>query len=122
MGKTMRVIVCGGRDFTDRKALETALDRLNLERGIACVISGAASGADTLAVEWAAKRGVPVSLYPADWKKWGDAAGPIRNRFMLNDSKPDGVVAFPGGSGTADMIGVARMSGLKVWQPMKVDK
>ena len=31
-------------------------------------------------------------------------AGSVRNALMLSDGKPDMVIAFPGGSGTADMV------------------
>jgi hypothetical protein len=54
---------------------------------------------------------------PAEWKKHGKRAGPLRNMRMLEEWKPDGVAAFPGGSGTADMIAQARNAGVKVWEP-----
>jgi hypothetical protein len=47
---------------------------------------------------------VPVIEFPANWKVYGRAAGPIRNMKMLLEGKPDLVVAFPGGIGTADMV------------------
>lgn len=50
----------------------------------------------------------------ADWKKHGKAAGPIRNGIMLRDGKPDMVVAFPGGRGTANMVDQARLADLIV--------
>ncbi len=116
----MRVLVCGGRDFTDRAAVFAALDRLARERGVALLIHGAARGADTLAGDWAASRGVFTHAFPADWQRDGRAAGPIRNQRMLVEGKPDGVVAFPGGIGTADMIRRATAAGIKVWEPANV--
>ena len=65
------------------------------------IISGMASGADTFAVEWAARFGFPLRAFPAEWDKHGRSAGPIRNQRMLDEGKPDLVVAFPGGKGTA---------------------
>ena len=79
----MRVLVCGGRDYTDRGAVFAALDELHAREPIALLIHGAARGADSLGGEWAAARGVPVQAFPADWKKHGRAAGPKRNQQML---------------------------------------
>jgi hypothetical protein len=53
----------------------------------------------------------------ADWKRYGPAAGPLRNAEMLHEYQPDGVIAFPGGKGTTDMIKKARQAGIKVWEP-----
>jgi hypothetical protein len=57
---------------------------------------------------------VPIDVYVAQWKKHGRAAGPIRNQRMLDKGKPDLVVAFPGGRGTADMIRRAERAGVPV--------
>ena len=92
-----RVLVCGGRAYDDRDALFAALDRLHSERGIAVLIAGGAQGADTLAVEWAQARGIRTEVYMAEWDKYGRAAGPIRNKQMLDEGLPDLVIAFPGG-------------------------
>lgn len=54
-----------------------------------------------------------VEDFPADWERNGRAAGPIRNRQML-DGKPDLVIAFPGGKGTADMVAEAKRRGIAV--------
>lgn len=114
----MRVLVCGGRNFHDRRAVDDALDRLHQKRGIDFLIVGGTSGADYLAWQWAEGLGVPCGVYNAAWKEHGRRAGPLRNQRMLDDGKPDGVVAFPGGSGTADMITRARRVGLTVWEPL----
>lgn len=82
------------------------------------MIHGAARGADTLAAQWAQARGVPIEAYPANWARDGRIAGPIRNRHMLACGRPDGVVAFPGGRGTIDMVAIAEAAGLKVWRPI----
>ena len=109
-----RVLVCGGRDYGDRAALFAALDRLHAERRFTMLIAGGARGADTLAAEWANSRGVPAEIYMADWKRQGRAAGPIRNERMLREGKPDLVVAFPGGKGTAGMVALARNATVEV--------
>lgn len=110
----MRVLVCGGRDFTDRDRLFAELDQIHQENGITLLIHGEARGADRLADEWAAARSVWVAPFPADWKAFGRAAGPMRNRIMLTKGEPDMIVAFPGGRGTADMVKQATKAGVSV--------
>jgi SLOG family YspA-like protein len=110
----MRVLVCGGRYYSDREALEKYLDALHSESPISLVIDGGASGADTLANQWAVERHIRAASFPADWRKHGKAAGPIRNQQMLDEGKPDVVVAFPGGRGTADMVARAKRAGVPV--------
>ncbi|MEQ3698847.1 MAG: DUF2493 domain-containing protein [Paracoccus sp. (in: a-proteobacteria)] len=113
----MRVIVCGGRDFSDRAGLYAALDRFRSSYGITCVIQGAAPGADIMAYDWAADRRVMVINEPAMWKTHGKSAGPIRNQLMIDEHKPNAVIAFPGGVGTADMIKRAKAASIPVYVP-----
>jgi predicted Rossmann-fold nucleotide-binding protein len=115
----MRVLVCGGRDFSDAAAVRRALQAVHDKYLIGLIIEGGALGADRLARQWAIDNGVPYCTYAADWKKHGKAAGPMRNERMIAEGEPDAVVAFPGGRGTADMIGKARAAGLRVWEPIK---
>lgn len=112
----LRLIVCGGRDYANAEFVNATLDHVLESRGIACIIEGGAKGADRLARAWAASRGVSVETFNADWKKHGaPAAGPIRNKQMIVEGKPHGVIAFPGDRGTANMIAQAEGYGLKVW-------
>lgn len=111
----MRVLVCGGRDFTDVPLLWRTLDDLHRKHRIERIIEGASDdvtgpyvGADYWAHEWAIARFVDTTRYRAEWKRLGRAAGPIRNARMLEEAKPDLVVAFAGGNGTANMIGKAK--------------
>jgi hypothetical protein len=99
----MRILVCGGRSYNNAERVNSALDAINDADGIDVIIHGGCSGADELARRWAASRKVECIAYPADWNQYGRAAGPIRNRSMITDGKPDIVVAFPGGRGTRDM-------------------
>lgn len=112
----MRILVCGGRDYADQARVDQILDRVLAERGISVIIHGGARGADSLAGRWAASRGIEVAVYPADWNTHGKRAGPLRNQLMLDDGRPDAVIAFAGGRGTADMIRRARAAGLPVWE------
>lgn len=113
----LRVLVCGGRNYRGRSEVWGCLDRLRAERGVAVVIHGGASGADTLGAKWAITREVPQIAFRPNWAAFGPSAGPIRNRQMLDEGKPDVVIAFPGGRGTADMIRQATDAGVPVEQP-----
>ena len=111
--KPRTVLVCGGRDYSDFPMVCVVLDDEHARIPIGKIVHGAASGADTLADQWARMRGIEVQPFPADWKTHKRAAGPIRNREMLTTS-PALVVAFRGGSGTADMIKAANKAGVPV--------
>lgn len=110
----MKVLVCGGRDYADELHVFDVLDELWRDRAVEQVIHGGASGADSLARRWANYREVPHVPYPADWMRYGPAAGPLRNQRMLDHAKPDLVVAFPGGTGTADMVRRAKAARVEV--------
>lgn len=112
----MRILVCGGRDYSDVETVYRVLDRVHRERGITLIIEGGQRGADALARQWAIDRGIPHETEHAEWKKYGKAAGPIRNGLMLSKHQPQGVIAFPGNVGTADMCKQAESVGLKPWK------
>ena len=110
----MRAIVCGGRRYTDWQRLQAVLDGAHAAHALEELATGNAPGADTLANAWARERGVPLTLFRADWAADGRAAGPARNRRMLAEFRPDLVIAFPGGDGTAHMVRIARAAGVRV--------
>jgi UDP-N-acetylmuramoylalanine-D-glutamate ligase len=114
-----RVLVCGGRDYSDREAVARALlpyrpRKPATEVSDTILILGGATGADAIAEEWADVWGVRKRVFPANWQKHGRAAGPLRNQQMLDEGRPDIVIAFPGGRGTADMVRRARAAGVPV--------
>ncbi len=110
----MKVLVCGGRHYNNARRVFGVLDALHAETPIGTIITGAATGADEIAEEWAQRREIEYIGCPARWKAHGNAAGPIRNRYMLERHEPDLVVAFPGGSGTTGMVRLARERSVKV--------
>lgn len=110
----MRVLVCGGRHYSDREKLFSTLSQLHAATPITLIIHGGANGADSLAGVWARENGIPVQTFDADWSSHGRAAGPIRNSAMLKEGKPHLVVAFPGGRGTGNLMGQARALGVGV--------
>lgn len=102
------VVVCGGRDFSDRELLCSVLDR-EIQRGDVIVHGGCRTGADAMADEWARERGLFVRVFQAEWSRYGRSAGPKRNREMAKIA--DLVIAFPGG---ASMLREARVRGVEV--------
>jgi hypothetical protein len=100
----IRVLVTGGRGYTDRRTVARTLGHLAdlyihgvLPHEIT-LVHGAATGADTLAAEEAARLGWQVEAHPADWSM-GPSAGPARNKIMVALGAHY-LVAFPGGTGT----------------------
>lgn len=114
----MNVIVCGGRGYADWMRVFSVLDALKAEFGPLTVIDGGARGADAWARRWVASNHTDCRrvTVPAEWDKFGGAAGPLRNRKMLKEHAPDLVIAFPGGRGTADMVRQAKRAGVLVRQ------
>jgi hypothetical protein len=111
----MRVLVCGGRDFKDRSMVYRGMDSLVRDNTpISVVITGGAGGADYFGRCWAEICDIDIMTFRADWERQGKAAGPIRNQRMIDEGKPDIVIAFPGGRGTADMVRRAKAAGIEV--------
>lgn len=109
-----KLLVTGGRNYSNKARVFEVLDWAHETYNITTVIHGAATGADSLASLWCKARNIPEIACPADWKTHGRAAGPIRNHAMLDNHKPDLVIAFPGGNGTLNMCKIANTAGVKV--------
>ena len=112
----MRLLVTGGRDYADRAHVWATLDAIHAAAPITVLVHGACpAGADRHAAEWATVRDVQQEPHPADWRRFGRAAGPVRNQEMADDGA-DVFVAFEGGTGTADMIRRAEAAGIRRWR------
>jgi len=111
----MRILVCGDRNWTSKTAIERELKKLP-EGSV--IIEGEARGADTLGRIVAEELGFEVEKYPADWKRYGRSAGPIRNKRMLTKGRPDLVIAFhpclETSKGTVNMIRQANRAKVNV--------
>jgi hypothetical protein len=114
-----RVLVCGGRTFSDHDQVFRTLDRLHADNRIELVIHGDARGADRLAQTWAFSNGIPEQAFKAKWddikglspltlkrnahgRLYNPLAGFARNEEMLR-ACPTHAIAFAGGNGTNDM-------------------
>ena len=108
----MKLAVIGSRNFTNyqvvQQHLQTFVDQTTL------VVSGGAKGADSLAEQWAKQNNIPTKIFYPDWNKHGRAAGPIRNKLIIQEC--DQVVAFWDGksTGTAHSIGLCKSLGKQV--------
>jgi len=102
-----RIIVAGSRTFDDYELCKRVL--ASFEGNDLTVLSGCATGADTIGKNVSIELGWrEPELFPAEWKKYGLAAGPIRNRLMAETATH--LIAFWDGEsrGTKDMISVAK--------------
>ena len=108
----MRLLICGNRYWSDKEAIKNVLVTLSPT----VLIEGEAPGADTLSRICAEEMNIPVLKFSADWKKFGRAAGPIRNKQMLDKGKPNLVVAFHDNiaesKGTKNMLAQAKKAGV----------
>lgn len=110
----MRLLVTGGRFFADRKLLNSWLDLIDDEADIDTLLHGDQDGADKLAHEWALDNGTAIVRYPALWTIHGKKAGPIRDKQMVVEGRPDLLLAFDGAYGTAKTISYARKANVPI--------
>ena len=110
----MRVLVCGGRDYSNAALLFWSLDRLHELHKFTHMIHGAARGRTVSPAGGARENHLEVLCYPAEWDTYGKGAGPIRNLRMIVQGRPDLVAAFKGGAGTANMKQQAREHGIRI--------
>ena len=115
----MRLLVCGSRAWSDYRRLRRTLEATVAQAEGVTVIEGGARGADRMAGHLACMHGWGLEVYPARWQQEGRAAGVRRNARMLQEGRPDLVVAFTVGPlqqsrGTADMVRRAREAGVPV--------
>lgn len=109
----MRVIIAGARCCNHYHVVCQAVHDSGFD--ITTVVSGCAVGVDTLGERYADEHGIPCERHPADWKKYGRAAGHIRNHEMALCA--DALIAILMGEsrGTRNMIQQAREAGLPIY-------
>lgn len=105
----MRVLVCGGRDYSGDVSCLSMIT-------VSILIHGGARGADDLAGWWAKTNGIHVAVVPALWDHYNRSAGYKRNSAMLL-LQPEYCVAFPGGKGTDMMVDLCQKNNIPVWRP-----
>ncbi len=130
----MRVLICGDRNYgvylgdalknpiaakkVRTKARKKMLAYMVTLPKNTIIINGGANGADSLANDIAMESGLATEQYFPQWDLYGKAAGPIRNKQMLDEGRPDKVVYFhddiENSKGTKDMITISRRRGIEV--------
>jgi hypothetical protein len=115
----MRVLICGDRHWGDEFPIRLILEGLDKLYGDVVLIEGEAKGADSLARDYARDHAIRVEAFPADWATHGRAAGPIRNKQMLDMGKPEIVFALHDdltqSKGTRNMVKQALDRGIETY-------
>jgi hypothetical protein len=116
---SLRVIVCGSRHAADYAMVARVLNLVLGARALreVTIVHGDQRGVDAFAKQWAKSKGIAQEPHPYKGEL-GKAGGPVRNREML-DAGADFVLAFPGGSGTADIVRQARVRQMLVLQVLR---
>lgn len=108
------ILIAGSRDFNDYKTAESYIDMCisNIRKKYEItVISGGARGADSIGEQYANKNGFAIKRYLPDWERYGKAAGPRRNKAMVE--KADYIICFWNGEsrGTDSTVKYAKLFG-----------
>lgn len=84
-----RIIICGSRIFDNYDLLEKSfLERFPFAKEFnTTIISGGASGADTIGETFARGCGFGLVQMLADWEYYGDSADYVRNHQMIDFCK-----------------------------------
>lgn len=113
----MKILICGDRNWSDKEAIRRVFSYFGI-KPTDTLIEGEALGADTLAREVAQEKGCSIDPHIPKWSDYGKAAGPMRNREML-DEEPDWVVGFHDdishSKGTKDCLNEAARRGTAVY-------
>ena len=115
--ENFKVVIAGSRGFSNYKLLVEKCNSILREKkkeANIIIVSGHAKGADTLGEKYANDEKFDLEIYPAEWKKFGKAAGFRRNEKMAEIA--DAVIAFWDGksNGTRHMIDISKEKGLDV--------
>ena len=117
----IRTVIGGCRDYCNYEEFCVFVDRcLNELSGEVVILSGHCSGVDEMAERYAKQHGIKCEVYSADWKRYGRAAGPIRNRHMVEQCSV--VIAFRDGKsrGTKSLISLAEAAQKRLYVQMIV--
>lgn len=123
--KSIKILICGGRYFEEYNFFETYLDSFlekhDFDYSDIEIVSGGCKGTDKLAERFAQEHGCATKVFLADWKQYGRAAGPIRNKQMvdyINQFEQKFVIAFTStdSKGSLGTIKLANSYNIPVFQ------
>ncbi|WP_460145505.1 DUF2493 domain-containing protein [Pseudomonas sp. S2_A02] len=109
----MRLLICAGRHYADKRLCRQVLDAFQRMHPVRVLIHGGNRFLGGEIEEWAREQGADIVRYPPNWQRHGKSAERLRNHFMLRDSRPDVVIALPGGEDTEELVAQARAGGLQ---------
>ena len=107
-----KIAIGGCRNFNNYNVFKEFVNEcISSFKGEIIIISGKCRGVDCMAERYAAEKSLGLELFPAEWKKYGRSAGPIRNKVMVQ--RADIVIAFWDGKskGTKSLINNAKVMG-----------
>jgi hypothetical protein len=113
----MRLLLVGGRHLKDATLIRKSLGLIHIRMQVSVLIHGGHAALGTIAEDWARESDIHILRYPANWRLLGKRAEGVRNDFMLSDSRPDMVLALPGGDDTRALIVKALVLGVPVYDP-----
>lgn len=109
----MKTIIAGSRDEWSYYAVDNAVVECGWE--VSQVVCGMAPGIDSVGWAWAHINSIPIDECPADWNRFGNSAGPIRNAFMA--ARGNALICIHRFTpGSLNMLAVARKRGLKIYE------
>jgi hypothetical protein len=109
----MKVVIAGSRcSYIPNISIWRSITSNDID--VTEIVSGGASGVDSCAIYYANEYNIPYRVFLADWTKYGQAAGPIRNKQMAEYA--DILIAFPGGRGTANMISQMKLLNKPIYE------
>jgi hypothetical protein len=110
----MRLLVCGRRHLDDACLIRQQLDNLHAAVPVMVLIHGGHAVFGAILEEWARENLVHVVRYPPNWQHLGKRAEAVRNEFMITDSRPDCLLALPGGRHSLDLLRRAQAAGITI--------
>lgn len=113
----MKVAIVGYRKFKDYQSFEKSVNEIFTCNDISPyeIVSGGAEGADTLAEIYANEYCIPLTIFRAEWNKYGRSAGPKRNKLIVD--RADVIIAFLSNEskGTVSTINLAKNANKRVF-------
>lgn len=110
----MNIIIAGSREFNNYELLSDKCKHFLKNLGDIQIVCGCAKGADELGEKYAIDNELDIAYFVPNWEKYGQGAGPVRNKSMARYA--DGLIAFWNGKskGTKNMIETAKQHNLNV--------
>lgn len=115
----MKLIIAGSRDLFGQRILDVIDANIHLFSSRPTeIVCGKARGVDTMGEIWAGENDIPVTPFPADWKRLDKIAGHRRNQQMADYADALLLIYLPGSNGSMDMLRRAKLAGLEIVEIM----